>query len=46
MRSYLLKRLSQTALVFVLVSMFAFSIVYFAPGDPLYLYTSPLGLIA
>lgn len=41
MRSYLLKRLSQTALVFVLVSMFAFSIVYFAPGDPLYLYTSP-----
>lgn len=41
MRSYLLKRVSQTALVFVLVSMFAFSIVYFAPGDPLYLYTSP-----
>ena len=41
MKSYLLKRLSQTALVFVLVSIFAFCIVYFAPGDPLYLYTSP-----
>lgn len=28
-------------LVLVIVSMFAFSIIYFSPGDPLYLYTSP-----
>lgn len=28
-------------LVFVIVSMFSFSIIYFSPGDPLYLYTSP-----
>ena len=27
--------------VFILVSMFAFAIIYFAPGDPLYMYTSP-----
>lgn len=41
MKSFLVKRLSQTAIVFVLVSVFAFCIVYFAPGDPLYQYTSP-----
>lgn len=29
------------AVVFLLVSMFAFAIIYFAPGDPLYMYTSP-----
>lgn len=29
------------AIVFLLVSMFAFAIIYFAPGDPLYMYTSP-----
>lgn len=28
-------------LVFAIVSMFSFSIIYFSPGDPLYLYTSP-----
>ena len=28
-------------IVFVIVSIFSFSIVYFSPGDPLYLYTSP-----
>lgn len=28
-------------LVFVIVSVFSFSIIYFSPGDPLYLYTSP-----
>ncbi|KMZ54227.1 ABC transporter permease [Dorea sp. D27] len=41
MKSYLLKRILQMAAVFVLVSMFAFAIIYFAPGDPLYMYTSP-----
>ena len=29
------------AVVFLLVSIFAFAIIYFAPGDPLYMYTSP-----
>lgn len=29
------------ALVFVIVSIFSFLIIYFSPGDPLYLYTSP-----
>ncbi len=28
-------------IVFVIVSIFSFSIIYFSPGDPLYLYTSP-----
>lgn len=28
-------------IVLVVVSMFSFSIIYFAPGDPLYLYTTP-----
>ncbi|MFR9272014.1 ABC transporter permease [Clostridium sp. AF15-17LB] len=41
MKRYLLKRISQMAVVFLLVSMFAFAIIYFAPGDPLYMYTSP-----
>jgi peptide/nickel transport system permease protein len=41
MRNYIIKRLAQMALVFVIVSVFSFSIIYFSPGDPLYLYTSP-----
>lgn len=41
MRNFVLKRLAQMVLVFVIVSMFSFSIIYFSPGDPLYLYTSP-----
>lgn len=41
MRQYIMKRLAQTVLVLVLVSVFAFSIIYFSPGDPLYLYMSP-----
>lgn len=41
MKKFILKRLAQMVLVFVIVSMFSFSIVYFSPGDPLYLYTSP-----
>ncbi len=41
MKDFIIKRLAQTALVLVIVSMFAFSIIYFSPGDPLYLYTSP-----
>ena len=27
--------------VFVLVSIFSFFIIYFAPGDPLYIYMTP-----
>ncbi len=41
MKDFILKRLAQMLLVLVVVSMFAFSIIYFSPGDPLYLYTSP-----
>lgn len=41
MKKFIMKRIAQMVLVFVIVSMFAFSIVYFAPGDPLYMYTSP-----
>lgn len=41
MKNFVLKRLGQMLLVFVIVSMFSFSIIYFSPGDPLYLYTSP-----
>lgn len=41
MRNFVLKRLAQMVLVFVIVSIFSFSIIYFSPGDPLYLYTSP-----
>ncbi len=35
------KRLLQMLSTLVLVSLFSFSIVYFAPGDPLYMYTTP-----
>lgn len=41
MKNFILKRLAQMVVVLVFVSMFAFSIVYFAPGDPLYMYTTP-----
>lgn len=41
MKNYVLKRFLQMALVWVLVSMFAFAIIYFAPGDPLYMYMTP-----
>jgi peptide/nickel transport system permease protein len=41
MKNFIIKRLAQMALVFVIVSVFSFSIIYFSPGDPLYLYTSP-----
>lgn len=41
MKKFIIKRLAQMVLVFVIVSMFSFSIIYFSPGDPLYLYTSP-----
>ncbi len=41
MKNFLFKRTGQMLLVLVLVSMFAFAIIYFAPGDPLYMYTSP-----
>ena len=41
MKKFILKRFLQMALVWVLVSMFSFSIIYFAPGDPLYMYMTP-----
>ena len=41
MKKFVLKRFLQMALVWILVSMFAFSIIYFAPGDPLYMYMTP-----
>lgn len=41
MKNFIMKRLAQMLLVLVVVSVFAFSITYFAPGDPLYMYTSP-----
>ena len=41
MKKFIAKRLAQMLVVFVAVSIFAFSIIYFSPGDPLYLYTSP-----
>lgn len=41
MKKYVFKRFLQMALVWILVSMFAFAIIYFAPGDPLYMYMTP-----
>ena len=41
MKDFIIKRIAQMLLVFVIVSIFAFAITYFAPGDPLYMYTSP-----
>ena len=41
MKDFIVKRMAQMLLVFVIVSVFAFAITYFAPGDPLYMYTSP-----
>ena len=41
MKNFVLKRFLQMALVWILVSMFAFAIIYFAPGDPLYMYMTP-----
>lgn len=41
MRDFMVKRIAQMLLVLVVVSVFAFGITYFAPGDPLYMYTSP-----
>lgn len=41
MADYIIKRFSQTILVLIMVSIFSFSIIHFAPGDPLYMYTTP-----
>lgn len=41
MKKFILKRFLQMALVWILVSMLAFAIIYFAPGDPLYMYMTP-----
>lgn len=41
MKSFALKRFLQMILVWVLVSIVSFSVIYFAPGDPLYIYMTP-----
>lgn len=41
MKQFILKRFFQMVLVWFLVSVFSFSIIYFAPGDPLYIYMTP-----
>lgn len=41
MKKFVLRRFVQMALVWVLVSILAFAIIYFAPGDPLYMYMTP-----
>lgn len=38
---YIFKRLLQMLVVLLLVSVFSFAIVYFSPGDPLYMYMNP-----
>lgn len=41
MKNFIAKRLFQMIFVLILVSIFSFSIVYFAPGDPLHMYMTP-----
>ena len=41
MKKFVLKRFLQMFRVWILVSIFSFSIIYFAPGDPLYIYMTP-----
>lgn len=41
MKSFIFKRFIQMLFVWILVSMFSFSVIYFAPGDPLYIYMTP-----
>lgn len=41
MGNYIIKRFWQMIVVMIMVSIFSFSIIYFAPGDPLYMYTTP-----
>ena len=41
MQKFVLRRFAQMIFVWILVSIFSFSIVYFAPGDPLYIYMTP-----
>lgn len=41
MKKFIVKRFVQMLVVFIAVSIFSFAIIYFSPGDPLYLYTSP-----
>jgi len=40
-KKFVLRRFAQMIFVWILVSIFSFSIVYFAPGDPLYIYMTP-----
>lgn len=41
MKRFVGKRFLQMFFVWVLVSIFSFSIIYYAPGDPLYIYMTP-----
>lgn len=41
MRNFIFKRFVQMIFVWILVSVFSFSVIYFAPGDPLYIYMTP-----
>ena len=41
MKKFITKRFLQMVLVWVLVSIISFSVIFFAPGDPLYMYMTP-----
>ncbi|RYC97635.1 ABC transporter permease [Facklamia hominis] len=41
MEKFLIKRLFQSVFILFLASMIAFAVIHFAPGDPLYMYTTP-----
>ena len=41
MKRYIIKRIVQMIPVLILVSIFSFMIIHFAPGDPLNMYIRP-----
>lgn len=41
MKNFIFRRFLQMLFVWILVSMFSFAVIYFAPGDPLYIYMTP-----
>lgn len=41
MKRFVVKRFVQMLVTLLLVTFFSFSIIYFAPGDPLYMYMTP-----
>ena len=41
MKKFITKRFLQMMLVWVLVSIISFSVIFYAPGDPLYMYMTP-----